>query len=469
MSADSTTLISQVQEALRSWNKRTAGRQPLSNLNLFHLALDVSRPNPHNAMQSVLRQGVIALQVLFPDDAALLESRYRDGQPVSYVANRRNIAESTVFHQQRQAVDRLTEIIRQLEDEAIVAKVVQMGQRREVNLSDRVIGRSRATAELVEIVGRAGEPWLIAIEGIGGIGKTTLVDAVVDQAIRLPTIRAVAWVSAQPAMLDLGGTIRHHRNPALSAETMVRELLQQVTPDQMLTPDMDLKRFTGLLNASLRKAPHLIVIDNLETVLDLEELLPTLTTLANPSKIVVTTRRTVHTAVGMYHVPLAELDATAAYSLLRLEATQNNLSELAEYSDAQLAPIVRAVGGNPLALRLVVGQLHTYDLTEVLHGLKEARGDGIENLYSFIYRRAWESLDETSRRVLLAMPLVQTEGETLDFIQFVSGLEADQLRAGIGTLVRHNLVNAMGSLTQRRYGIHSLTRSFLQEQVARWT
>jgi hypothetical protein len=31
-----------------------------------------------------------------------------------------------------------------------------------------------------------------------------------------------------------------------------------------------------------------------------------------------------------------------------------------------------------------------------------------------------------------------------------------------------NLVNSLGDLTERRFAIHNLTRTFLQEQVARW-
>jgi hypothetical protein len=35
-------------------------------------------------------------------------------------------------------------------------------------------------------------------------------------------------------------------------------------------------------------------------------------------------------------------------------------------------------------------------------------------------------------------------------------------------LVGLNLVDSVGGLTERRFTIHNLTRSFLQEQVLRW-
>jgi len=67
------------------------------------------------------------------------------------------------------------------------------------------------------------------------------------------------------------------------------------------------------------------------------------------------------------------------------------------------------VGGNPLALKLVVGQLCVLPLSQVLENLKQARGQTIDDLYTYIYWQAWHTLDETSQKVLLVMPLVHGE------------------------------------------------------------
>ncbi len=136
--------------------------------------------------------------------------------------------------------------------------------------------------------------------------------------------------------------------------------------------------------------------------------------------------------------------------------------------DADLRPIIATVGGNPLALLLVVGLTHVHSLTVVLRHLREARGLPAENLYTYIYRQAWDALDERHRQVLLAMPLTALRGETLEFVAAICDLPLAVTADVLHRLYMLNLVTAGGDLHRRRYAIHSLTRTFLQEQVARW-
>jgi hypothetical protein len=137
--------------------------------------------------------------------------------------------------------------------------------------------------------------------------------------------------------------------------------------------------------------------------------------------------------------------------------------------DAALRPLYAAVGGNPLALLLAAGQLRQRDdLRALLADLQAAHGAPVENLYTFLYWRAWQNLDERARRVLLAMSLVKVQGDHLDFIAATSALPAAAVSDALQQLIVFNLVYPLGDLRSRRYAIHSLTRSFLHEQVARW-
>ena len=107
-------------------------------------------------------------------------------------------------------------------------------------------------------------------------------------------------------------------------------------------------------------------------------------------------------------------------------------------------------------------------MNAVIDDLRLARGAPVENLYTFIYRRAWDHLDEPGRQVLLAMALVNMRGDTLDFVAASSGLAPGAVHDALDQLIRLNLVQSSGDLHKRRYLIHSLTRTFLLEQVARW-
>lgn len=126
------------------------------------------------------------------------------------------------------------------------------------------------------------------------------------------------------------------------------------------------------------------------------------------------------------------------------------------------------MGGNPLALRLIVGQTYIHSLESVLDDLRTARGEPVQNLYTYIYRQAWLRLNERGQELLMAMLHVNEQGEELSFIADVSGMTVGDVRTAMNHLVRLNLADARGGLNQRRYSIHPLTRSFLQGQVLGW-
>ena len=153
---------------------------------------------------------------------------------------------------------------------------------------------------------------------------------------------------------------------------------------------------------------------------------------------------------------------------MRTEARLRNLPWLAHVDDATVKPIYDTAGGNPLALRLVVGQTHVHSLDEILRDLSAARGETAENLYDYIFRWAWSSLDETMRRVFLAMPLASERGGNLAYLADITQLPQGELSQALSKLVSLSLVDSRGDLNGRRFTIHNLTRTFLQEQVARW-
>jgi DNA polymerase III delta prime subunit len=382
-------------------------------------------------------------------------------------AIRLGFAESTVYQKQRQAVQRLAAVLWSMESQAQHERWVRIDARLPAAPLRDLVGVDSKITQLAEVVNAAGAPWLVAIEGLGGIGKTTLAAALLRRLIASQRFAEIGWVSGQPAILDIGGGIRPTQQPALSAPGLVEALLTQLAPGR--PPAQRAEEALSQLAGILKAAPHLIVVDNLETAADLQALLPTLRTLANPTKIVMTSRKRLIDEHSIYSFVVPDLSEEDTLRLVRQEARLCNLPYLAAASDGELRPIYKTVGGNPLALLLVVGQTHLHSLDLVLHDLAAARGVSVEHLYTFIYRRAWEALDETSRLALLAMPLVNVNGDSFDYIAALSDLPPATLTSALQRLITLNLVNSVGDLHQRRYSIHGLTRSFLIEQVAKWT
>ena len=77
-------------------------------------------------------------------------------------------------------------------------------------------------------------------------------------------------------------------------------------------------------------------------------------------------------------------------------------------------------------------------------------------------------LSDEARRLLTIMPLVAESGGGLAQIAALSELAEEQMMAALKQLVALCLVNVMGTVEARRYGIHRLTETFLLNEVLKW-
>jgi hypothetical protein len=327
---------------------------------------------------------------------------------------------------------------------------------------------------LLAAISRPGPPWIFSLEGMGGLGKTTLAAALLAAAGRGSYFEEFAWASAQTQQLDPHGHGTVQERPGLTPAGLtpaglVTALLEQLAPQEAVGLLGQPEAALGLLRTVLKRSPHLIVIDNLETAADVAALLPLLRTLVDPAKIVLTSRHKLVGETDIHLYPVPELSEAHALALVRQAGSRQEVASLRAAADADLRPIYVTVGGNPLALLLVVGQLRQRDdLAGLLADLHAARGAPVENLYTYLYRRAWDNLDAYARQVLLTMGAIKVGGDHMGFIAAISGLANGQVSDALQQLIVLNLVYPVGDVYARRYAIHSLTRSFLHEQVARW-
>ncbi len=462
------SLFDDVREALKQWHGDANAPSPLRHLYLFRKIQQEGHDSVRRVTNQLLDRVIKVLQHSHDADVQFLQLRFQDVWPIHRLAHHFNVAESTVYTLQRQAIERLTETLLQMELQASAAQKTLLLERLEPASYLHLIGIEAQLAQVQTVLAAPEPPWLLAIEGIGGIGKTSLADALLRQMIAQNGYDEIGWVSARQYRFNFGGVIHAVHEPALTADALIEKLVHQLLPEFVIPVAYPGEKLLRVLQDRLKALPHLVVIDNLETLIDVESLLPTLQTLSNPSKFLLTSRESLRTAPNIYHVAVAELNEENALRLIRQEAEVSNLPTLVACADRELVPIIETVGGNPLALRLVVGQTHLYTLESILADLRAARGQTVQNLYTFIYRRIWDKLEPASQKVLLAMPLVKLGGESLEYIAQVGNLDVGAVRMALNQLIQLNLVDARGGLHERYYSIHSLTRTFLQDQVARW-
>ncbi|MEM7132444.1 MAG: NB-ARC domain-containing protein [Chloroflexota bacterium] len=336
---------------------------------------------------------------------------------------------------------------------------------------DQLFGRKPLVQEVLNALVNEGGPSILALDGIGGIGKTALAYEICEAAWEDQHFDQIGWVSAEQQQLHIGnGILPVSGSLAPSTTELLRSLAEQLLPEPALVQGMDHTELQAALQTYLDQSLHLVVVDNLETLEDMSLLVPELRRLANPTRFLLTARHSLHAEEGFSAVKVPELAQGDAINLIRHEARHSSSGKITTASDAALQSIWEVVGGNPLALRLVVGQLHSLSLNQVLSSLQEAQGASTEALYTYIYRQVWDSLSKEEHTLFLTTPLMPIQGESLEFLEAVSRLERKALLTSLHSLVTRNLIDHQPSLELQRstYTIHSLTRTFLMEQVIKW-
>lgn len=452
-------------QVLIDWQNPKNDRTPLTTLRLFR---QVYQGDVAQALIHVLERALAQLQLTHPEHAAVLRSRLLSGEKIDAALSRLHLAEATFHRKRKEGLPLLAAALVSLEQEAAQVYRTQMLQRLEAPTYTHLISVAPALATLTTVLWMADAPWLVAITGQGGIGKTTLADALLRHLIDDPHWQGIGWVTARPTFFNAGGSIAIQPNPLLTTHGVLEALATQLLGDRGQGGQRSQAETLAVLERLLKAGPHLIVIDNLESVVDLINLLPLLRRLANPTKFLITTRVALFAEADLYHWVTPELNEADALALVRDEATLRHIPVVGAATDDALRPIYATVGGNPLALKLVTSQLRIHALDIVLADLIGARTHSVEALYTYLYQRAWDLLDETAQDLLLAMPLVSEQGGRLALLATITELPAAELRTALDTLVTLNLVEVRGDLQERHYTIHSLTRAFLHEQVLRW-
>ena len=458
-----------VHDALSLFHKDASYGSPLDYLTLVKLEMPGAGGNVRVATNHVLLAALDALEVNRFDDAKLLRRRFPDEKSVYIVANELNVAQATVYRKQRLAIARLAETLHTMELAARDQRTHGLERLTLAAGETQLVGVGRHIDLLSGVLLAGAAPWLVSIEGIGGIGKTAIAYQLARRLVaEQAAFNGFAWVSAQQQQFHPGGFIRPVEDPALTAADLIESLVVQLLPAGALPVPFSLEQALNSLKARLRQSACLVVLDNLETFTDVEALLPTLRRLAGPTKFLLTSRQSLHAEPDVFCYPLPGLSEPDSLHLVRAEAQLRPLPHVMAASDDELRPIFETVGGNPLALKLVVGQLYLLDLDQVLDNLRAARGRKAEDMYRYIFQDAWRTLGEDEREVLINMPLFAQNGADFASIEQVSEVKSSALLHALERLVMLSLVNVSGGLHAHRYSIHRLTETFLLTDIIGW-
>lgn len=314
------------------------------------------------------------------------------------------------------------------------------------------VGREAEKARVYEAL--ASRYPLVSIDGIGGIGKTSLALEVAYECLQ-----ASREAAAPDGMTAFAGFIWA---TAKGSDLALDDLLDAVarTLDYLGIAQRPVEEKRNAVERLLREQPYLLLVDNLETVTD-ESVRDFLLKLPEPSKAIITTREQILHQV--WAVSLRGLTETEALTLFRSEIRRLGLQSLESHRDG-LTHLYQATGGVPMAIKWAMGQIKQQgqSLDTVLTALHKARGD----IFRAVFDRSWEMLTPDAQKVLLVMPLFATSASR-EALEAASDIHAFALDQALGKLVEMSLVEVADETepVQRRYSVHSLTRSFAKSKL----
>ncbi len=327
------------------------------------LALDPSREEAHRQlMRSLARRGLRTEALAQFDTCRRLLREQLDVDPdpetVALVAQIRAGKLDKVTRWQGDKVTELVEVTPSPPHPVSLSPVTLSPPQDWVETPEvgKLYGRQGELARLTEWLGQASRAHrvrLVALLGIGGVGKTTLAAAVVRAAA--PSFDRVLWRSLLNA-------------PPL--DELLRDLLQRLADERLSTIPPSLDAQLALLLDFLRQRRCLLVLDNLESILNPEQpghmrpgyggyaqLLQTVAERSHQSCLLLTSRERPQ---GLEHweedSPLVRILALEG---LPVSAGQAMLTArgLTGATDAA-ATLVARYSGNPLALKLVAQTVH---------------------------------------------------------------------------------------------------------------
>jgi LuxR family glucitol operon transcriptional activator len=318
------------------------------------------------------------------------------------------------------------------------------------------LGRETDVARVIE--GLSSRYPLISIEGIGGIGKTSLAIEAAHMSLGSaePPLESLfeyaVWVSAV--------TKPNQKLWLHEVFNKIALVMNYFSITQLPLEEIEKKR--SQIDRLLRSHRVLVVIDNFETIED-EDLVTWIESIPEPSHVLITTRQS--RLQKTFAVSLRGLKQPEALRLVRQEAHALALNHIVDEEDEQLLPLIQVTDGNPQAIVMSLGYIKGGNLSfdEVVQQLEEA-GDQVDDIFDYLFTKSWDLLPDDGRTILLSVPLF-TGSVSREALKTVSGLNAYQFGQALRLLVNTKLLEV--DHKRQRFMVHPMTHAFARKKLGR--
>jgi LuxR family glucitol operon transcriptional activator len=326
-----------------------------------------------------------------------------------------------------------------------------------------LVGRETEIQKLLEWLAFEHPTPRISIQGIGGVGKTTLLLEVAHRCLQasqeaqtgetskevLPTFEAIVFTSAKPQHFTTCGIL-----PRFRRERTLRDIFTSVVRTLKCcdTPSASFEEACEQIQKCLENTRTLLIVDNLDSLEQQQYVLGFLYELPSTVKVVITSREpTPFTAIR-----LAALPQTKALNLIQHQAREKGL----QLSLGESQKLYQTTGGIPAAIIYAVSQLAAgYDLQDVSPRLLQPVGD----FSRFYFESAVQPLQGQPVHQLLMALAMFPKPPVRETVCAVAGVSDSIATAeGLARLQQLSLIQHQ----QGRYAMLPLARSYVLAELA---
>jgi tetratricopeptide (TPR) repeat protein len=324
-------------------------------------------------------------------------------------------------------------------------------------------GRVEEMNALMRALDPTDRTWGALVDGIGGIGKTTLAIEAAHRAQEAGAFDAFVFVSAKQNILEPTG-IRKQKAVARVLNDFLNETARVLGKSEIVKLVGSKKR-VALLNA-LRGTRTLLIYDNLEPLPreEQEAMADFLRGLPSGCKAIITSRR--RGGEGAVWLHLGKLDWNAARGIIENEmARDTGLANKLHPLESRWQELYEETKGSPLALVHTLGLMRVRATLTYDGALEMLRGAGRNDdnaLVRFVYQEARKELTLSDKSALCALSFF-VPSASFDMWAKVANLSRSVLEMSANRLSALSLVDLLPG--EERYSLHPLTRSFVRDEL----
>lgn len=326
-----------------------------------------------------------------------------------------------------------------------------------VNLPRRTyfVGREREIEVILESLSPASRTFIVALEGLGGVGKSSLAVEIGYRCLERGDMTAVIWVSAKEALLTAQGIEEYE--PELKALQDIFVTIGMVLnyPAIGTAPLAEQQRIAFEL---LAKQTTLLIIDNVETLpaTEREQIVAFLRKTPVTVKALITSRERI---VEGHTVRLQGLPPDDSLRLIEWNAQQRDV----RLTQQQIQQIIELTGGLPLAMIWIQSQIAMFGRS-ANQMLEQLARDPNLPLLRFCFNRSWHMLSELeAQHLLIALSLHVTSAGRAALRMISDVNDSNRVDPALSELLQLSLV--LYDQEQDRFDMLQLTRTFVRSQA----